>query len=75
MRGAADGPFAAGALLGVAVGLTALPFYMLQRNLDIAGIQPRYFIGLVPLLLALAALLGCFGAPASHPHATEEHAK
>lgn len=47
----------AGALLGVAVGLTALPFYMLQRNLDIAGIQPRYFMSLVPLLLALSLLL------------------
>ncbi len=46
----------AGALLGVAVGLTALPFYMLQRNLDIAGIQPRYFMSLVPLLLGLALL-------------------
>lgn len=46
----------AGALLIVAVGLTALPFYMLQRNLDTAGIQPRYFMSLVPLLLGIALL-------------------
>ena len=33
------------------------------------------FIAFTSLLSALAALLGCFGAPASHPHATEEHPK
>ncbi|MBV2264774.1 MAG: TRAP transporter small permease, partial [Thauera sp.] len=33
------------------------------------------FIAFTSLLSALAALLGCFSAPPSHPHATEERAK
>ena len=41
------------ALLGVGGALLVLPFYMLMRNLDLAGIQPRYFMALVPLFFAL----------------------
>lgn len=41
------------ALVVVGGALLALPFYMLVRNLDLAGIQPRYFMSLVPLFFAL----------------------
>nr|NLI51417.1 DUF2142 domain-containing protein [Propionibacterium sp.] len=44
------------ALAVVAGALLALPFYMLMRNLEIAGIQPRYVMSLLPLLFALCLL-------------------
>lgn len=58
VRGLADLDVRKTIALGLVGGaLLALPFYMLMRNLDTAGIQPRYFLSQVPFLLALCALL------------------
>ena len=52
----------------------------ISQSLSIPRAGMYAFISFASLLSALAALLGCFGAPpahphASHPHAAEEHAK
>jgi len=47
----------------------------ISQSLSIPRAGMYAFIAFASLLSAVAALLGCFGAPVSHPHATEEHAK
>ena len=47
----------------------------ISQSLSIPRAGMYAFIAFASLLSVLAALLGCFGAQPSHPHATEEHAK
>ncbi len=57
------------------LGHRGQPDQEISQSLSIPRAGMYAFIAFASLLSVLAALLGCFGAQPSHPHATEEHAK